>query len=50
MKNHKTSKKAYCGFIQSMGMQYDRTPDNIAFLSTRLSYRELNAMMKELID
>jgi len=49
MKNHKTSKKPYCGFIQSMTMRYDRTPDNIGYMSTRLDYKALNEMMRELI-
>ncbi len=47
----KAGKKfTYAGFISYMGMQNDRTPDNIAYISTRISHRELNAMMKELIN
>lgn len=49
MKKHPASTKPYAGFIKETGLEYDRTPDNIAFKSTRISYRELNAMMKELI-
>jgi len=42
----------YAQFIRSMGMQEERTPhgDNIKYLGTRLSYSELNAAMKELIE
>ena len=39
----------YCGFIRAMGLKNARTPDNIAWLSARLCYLELNAMMLELI-
>jgi len=37
-------------FIYESGMRDDRTPDNIAWLSTRLDYRALNSMMKELVN
>lgn len=39
----------YVQFIHANGMRYERTPDNIAWISTRLSFRELNSMMKELV-
>mgnify|MGYP000913451201 CR=1 FL=1 len=45
-----TGKKPYTSFIRHMGMQYDRTPDRIAYISTRLCYSELNDMMRELIE
>jgi len=48
-KGHK-SRKPYTNFIIREGLQYDRTPDNIAWLGTRLDYRALNEMMKELIS
>ena len=41
-------KNVYARFIRAMGMESDRTPDNIAWLSTRLDYRALNEMMREL--
>jgi hypothetical protein len=40
----------YTMFIYELGMRDDRTPDNIAWLSTRLDYRALNSMMKELVN
>ena len=49
MKNYK-GKKPYVSFIDYCGLRYDRTPDNIAFISTRLDYKELNEMMFELIN
>jgi len=42
------SKGLYRGFIVSLGMENDRTPDRIGYLSTRLNYKELDAMMEEL--
>ena len=47
MKRYK-GKAPYAAFIRSMGMESERTPDNIGWISTRLAYAELNAMMKEL--
>lgn len=38
----------YAAFIKANGMDSDKTPDGIAWISTRISYVELNAMMKEL--
>jgi hypothetical protein len=49
MKGHK-SRAPYKGFILHEGLQNDRTPDNIAWLGTRLDYRALNEMMRELLD
>lgn len=40
-------KRPYAAFIRHLGMENERTPDNIAWLSSRLSYRELNSMMRE---
>lgn len=37
----------YAAFIRSMGMEYERTPDRIGWLTNALSYSELNAMMRE---
>ena len=48
-KNKRQGKKmTYSGFIRSMGMEYDKTPDNIKWISTLLDYPALNEMMKEL--
>jgi len=40
----------YIGFVKSNWMSGDRTPDNIAWDGTRLDYKALNEMMKDLID
>lgn len=40
----------YAAFIRSMGMENERTGDNIAWISTRISFRELNDMMRELVS
>ena len=42
--------KMYANFIKSIGLDTERTPDNIAYISTRLDYKALNEMMSELID
>ena len=49
MKGRKTVKGSYYRFIDSIGMRYERTPDNIGWMSTRLDYRALDSMMAELI-
>jgi hypothetical protein len=46
----KSKRALYPRFIKCMGMEHDRTPDNIAWMGSRLSYRELNNMMVELTD
>lgn len=43
-----TGRAPYAAFIKANGMEYDKTPDGIAWISTRISFRELNSMMKEL--
>jgi hypothetical protein len=40
----------YIGFVKTNRMIGDRTPDNIAWDGTRLDYKALNEMMKELIN
>ena len=50
VKAHPKQKKLYSGFIRHMDMENDRTPDNIAYISTRLDYKALNEMMQEIID
>ena len=47
--SHDNRRKLYADFIRSMGMEYNRTPDNIAWLGSRLDYAELNAMMRDLV-
>jgi hypothetical protein len=56
-KEHKTNKRTgnpnkqlYTNFIKHTGLEYDRTPDNIAYISTRLDYKALNEMMAELAE
>ena len=50
MKAHPASKNPYYNFIKCIGMDNgDRTPDNIAYKSTRLDYKALNEMMRDLI-
>ena len=39
--------RPYGAFINSMGMENERTGDNFAWLGTRLDYRALNEMMRE---
>lgn len=41
-------KTTYSGFIKHYGMQEEKTPDGIKWLSNRLDYAELNGMIKEL--
>jgi hypothetical protein len=50
MTERKGKKATYLGFIKHEGMQHDRTPDNVAWAGTRLDYKALNEMMRELID
>lgn len=43
--------KMYWRVLKSIGIQAgDRTPDNIAYFSTRLDYKALNEMMIELAE
>ena len=55
VKEHKLNKRTgepkkniYISFIKHNGMENDRTPDNIGYMSTRLDYKALNEMMMEL--
>jgi hypothetical protein len=45
VKNNAHTDKLYRGFIVSLGMENERTPDRIGYLSTRLNYKELDEMM-----
>lgn len=49
MKKYK-GKAPYAAFIRSQGMTQDKTPDGVKYISTRISYKELNKMMQELIN
>lgn len=44
------SRAAYKSFVRWAGLDGSRTPDNIAWISTRLDYRALNAMMRDLVN
>lgn len=45
---HKGRGKLYAKFIKSYGMEKDRTPDRIGYLTNILDYKALNEMMEEL--
>lgn len=47
-KEDKSKTVKYSAFIRSMGMQDDKTPDNIKWISNMLDYPALNEMMMEL--
>ena len=49
MRNY-SGRQPYRRFIHAMGLESERTPDNIAWLSTRTSLAELNEFMRELIS
>jgi hypothetical protein len=46
--NEYKGRAPYAAFIKSLGAEDDQTPDGIAWISSRISFRELNAMMTEL--
>lgn len=41
--------RPYAQWVCSRGMRQDRTPDGFEWLGTRLCYKELNEMMRDLI-
>lgn len=45
---HCEGRNVYARFIRAMSMDGDRTPDGIKWLGSRLDYRALNEMMREL--
>lgn len=47
MKSYKGA-RPYAAFIRRMGMEQERTPDRIKWISTRLDYKTLNEEMREL--
>ena len=49
IKEYPKSRHPYTNFIRSMSMENDKTPDGFKYLSTRLSFYELNEMMRELV-
>ena len=49
MKDYKGN-KPYGAFIRHEGLTGSRTPDGIAWDGTRLDYKALNEMMRELIN
>lgn len=49
MSRHPNCRAPYARFIRSYLGSGDRTPDNFKWLGSRLCYRELNAMMRDLI-
>ncbi len=48
--NAKRKRGVYSRFVRHMGLEHDRTPDNIAWLGSRLAYRELDDMMMDLLS
>lgn len=46
----KAKRGQYRLFIKHEGLAEERTPDNIAWLGTRLDYRALDEMMGELVS
>jgi hypothetical protein len=49
MEDNPDPKNPYMAFIINQGLTEERTPDKIAYISSRLDYKALNAMMKELV-
>jgi hypothetical protein len=49
MKVNPDKRNPYKAFVISSGLESERTPDKIAYMSTRLNYNELNAMMKDFL-
>jgi len=43
-------RSTYLGFIRWAGLEGQRTPDNISFSGTRLDYRALNEMVREVMS
>ena len=40
-------KNAYLDFVESCGLDVQKTPDDIAYKSDKLNYNELNDMMQD---
>ena len=50
MKENPKSKHPYRNFIASCGLENQKTPDRVMYKSSRLDYKALNEMMRELIE
>lgn len=48
MKENPNIRAPYVKFIYHAGLEHEKTPDNINFISTRIDYKALNNMMKEI--
>jgi len=46
----KKRRALYWGFVNSMGLQEEKTPDGIKWAGSRLDYKALSNMMRELVD
>jgi hypothetical protein len=42
-------REPYRDYIRWLSIEEDRTPDGFKWLGTRLSYKELNDMMREML-
>lgn len=49
MKNHPQSTQPYSNFVRFEGLEDERTPDRIKWLSNSLDYKALDKMMRELV-
>ena len=49
MKTHPESKHPYVNFVKSCGLDTQKTPDRINWISDKLDYSALNDMMRELL-
>lgn len=50
MQDNPDPKNPYMAFIINQGLTEERTPDKIAYISSRLDYKALNSMMKEMVE
>jgi len=50
MEDNPDPKNPYMAFIINQRLTEERTPDKIAYISSRLDYKALNAMMKEMVE
>lgn len=49
MEKHPEAKHPYLRFVYEQGLKAERTGDNIAWAGSRLDYKALDKMMKELV-
>ena len=45
-----SKRRTWHGFIAFAGLSHERTPDGIAYLGTRLDYRALNGMLRDMVS